>query len=136
MATDPEAIPRDALPQQAGAARAWKFLLAARPGRTGSAMDRAASWPASAGSGPSGRALILAVATIFALVVALVGATLRYDRERRLESAHEQAATLARVLEEQTASILWAADVALLNIAETLRRQPGLPAHDPAFEDS
>ena len=136
MATDPEAIPREALPRQSGAARAWRVLRAARPARTGPGMDRAAAWPASAGSGPSGRALILAVATIFALVVTLVGATLRYDRERRVQNAHDQAATLARVLEEQTASVLWAADVSLLGIAETLRRQPGLAAHDPAFEDS
>jgi hypothetical protein len=40
------------------------------------------------------------------------------------------------VLEEQTASVLGAADLALLGIAEGLRGDPALREHDPAFEDS
>jgi two-component system, NtrC family, sensor kinase len=85
---------------------------------------------------PSRRTLGLVVAAVCALAVAVVAVSSWQDRERRLEAARREAVTLARVLEEQTASVLGAADLALLGIAEGLRRDPALAEHDPAFEDS
>lgn len=85
---------------------------------------------------PSQRILMLIVFTVCGLAAAVVAITEWHDRERRLESARREAMTLARVLEEQTEGMLWATDLALLGIGESLRRDPTLREHDPAFEDS
>lgn len=83
----------------------------------------------------SRRTVIVAVASI-SIVAAGVALIQWRQLERRLEEARQEAARLARLLEEHTAAAVWAADLALIGIAESLGRQPNLPEHDPAFEDS
>jgi signal transduction histidine kinase len=84
----------------------------------------------------SRRVLVLVVATICAVAATIVAFSEWSDRKRRLDTARHQAETLARVLDEQTAAMLRATDLALLGIAEGLRREPSLPEHDAEFEDS
>src|SRR5690606_26059422 len=48
----------------------------------------------------------------------------------------DRASTVARLLEEQTANMVSAADLALFGIVENLRRDPAPEAHDPVFENS
>lgn len=103
-------------------------------------------WPVFAGKGlvlqlrsggtRSRRALFLVVGTTCAFVAAIVAVTEWEDRARRLDATRQEAVTLARLLEEQTAGMLWATDLALLAIAESLRRDAALPIHDPEFEGS
>ncbi len=110
-----------------------------RRGPGGGSTDQARPVPVGtrrADAIPSRRSLVVVVVGICMLVVAVVGAGLWHDRTRRLEAAHREATTLAYVLQEQTASMLQAADLALLGVAEAMRREPGLPEHDPAFENS
>jgi signal transduction histidine kinase len=85
---------------------------------------------------PSRRILVLVVATVCSLAALVVGLNQWQDRARRLDAARREAMTLARVLEEQTSSTLRATDLALIGIAEGLRRDPELREHDPTFEDS
>ena len=85
---------------------------------------------------PQRSLLLLSLATICSLITALVVFTEWNDRQRRLAGASGQAATLARVLEEQMASLFHGADQALLGIVEGLRHGPGLAPHDLDFEDS
>lgn len=85
---------------------------------------------------PSGNLLLFILATICILIITLVTFTEWNDRQRRLSGASHQAATLARVLEEQMASLFHGADQTLLGIAEGLRNRPEMGAHDPDFENS
>lgn len=97
---------------------------------------KSAARPRGAGAASSRLALLLIVVTTCALAVALVAVGEWEDRARQLEATRQHAGTLARLLEEQTAGMLWATDLALLGIAEGLRREPTPRAHDPVFEDS
>jgi len=89
--------------------------------------------------GPAGvpprHVLLLIVAAVCTLVIVLVAVSIQQDRERRLEAAKREAATLVRVLEEQTGNLLQAANLALIGIVESLKRDPAPREHDPAFED-
>ena len=88
--------------------------------------------------GPAGvpprHVLLLIVTTVCALVIALVAFSVHEDRERRLDAARREAVTLVRVLEEQTGNLLQAADLALIGVVESLKREPAPGEHDPAFE--
>jgi signal transduction histidine kinase len=84
----------------------------------------------------SWRVLVLVVAAICAVAAIIVALSEWSDRERRLNVARHQAETLARVLDEQTTAMVRGTDLALLAIAESLRRDTSLRQHDPDFEDT
>ena len=90
----------------------------------------------SANSPPWRRNIGVMIIALCAVACALVASNVLEDRKRRFAEAHREAVALARVLEEQTASILRSANIALLSIAEELRRSPGLEVHDDAFASS
>jgi two-component system, NtrC family, sensor kinase len=79
---------------------------------------------------------ILFAILLAALAIAVVVIGQFQDRNRQLEAARREAATLARALEEQTASVIWATDFALRALADRLEHEPGLTEHDPALEAS
>ena len=108
-----------------------------RPRPSGLVVVPGTTGPARRGGMPMRRiTLILVAAAVCLLVSAVAGVSQLQDRARRVEAAHREAATLARVLAEQTDGEIRATDLVLLSIAEGLRRDPNLPEHDPAFEDS
>jgi len=102
---------------------------------TRSGADGLPGRPRGSAGVPPRHVLLLIVLTVCTLVVALVAVSVRQDRERRLSTARREVMTLVRVLEEQTGSLLQAADLALIGIVESLRRDPAPREHDPAFEN-
>lgn len=75
-----------------------------------------------------GLACVLAV-----LAVALVALN---ERQRRLDGAVRDLSALTRLLEGHAQGALLTADIALQGVVEGMERDPGRPAHDPAFENS
>ena len=79
---------------------------------------------------------VLFAILIAALAIAVVVVGQLQDRIRQLEAARREAATLARALEEQTASVISASDFALRRLADEIGQSPAIPDHRPALEAS
>jgi signal transduction histidine kinase len=71
------------------------------------------------------------VATLALLIIGLVVIGMARTHRDALAAGRTRAATLARLLEEQTRRTVQAVDLTLLNVSDALRRTPDMPSHDP-----
>ncbi|ETR75876.1 hypothetical protein X566_19110 [Afipia sp. P52-10] len=79
--------------------------------------------------------MLLGVSAICCLMAIVTTVNVWSDRDRRLAAAHQHAESLARVLDEQTGAMILGTDLALLGIAESLRRPEVNREHDPNYEN-